>query len=131
MRIEPANLPDSAWESDSRYPVEDVASRVDDPPLAKLRRVDGEAGPSGRLPLSPNPARANVDVIFSVPVRSRVTLTLYDIGGREVVRVIEPEMMDAGRYAIDVDAGRLAPGGYLVEMTYGDRRLATKLVVVR
>jgi hypothetical protein len=60
-----------------------------------------------------------------------VSLGLFDLSGREVLRGIEPGVIDAGRYAVDIDAGRLAPGGYLVEMTYGDRRLATKLVVVR
>ena len=132
MRIEPTNLPDSPSVHDSRYPVEDVASWVNDPPpLAKLRRMEGEAGASGRLSVWPNPARGHAEITFSVPARSRVSLSVYDISGGEVLRVVEPGAMEAGRYAVDIDGGHLAPGTYLVRMAYGERQLAEKLVIVR
>jgi hypothetical protein len=131
MRIETVGIPDLPSEYTSRYPVEETAEWIEESHVGKLRRIDGETGASGRLSVSPNPANSRAEIIFSVPARARVGMAVYDISGGEALRVVEPGMMDAGRYAVDIDGGLLSPGTYLVRMSYGDRQLAEKLVIVR
>jgi hypothetical protein len=68
--------------------------------------------------------------VFSVPVASRTSVTVYDGAAHEVRRLVDGEVMEAGRYAIDLDVTGLAPGSYMVEFRYGTRRAVQKIVVV-
>ncbi|MEP7217833.1 MAG: T9SS type A sorting domain-containing protein [Bacteroidota bacterium] len=131
MRIETTALPTLTATTDSRYPVEEVSSYVDQQRLGKLSRIDGATTGAGRLSIHPNPTAGATEILFSVPERQAATVLLFDALGREITRPLDARMIDAGRYAITIDGGMLAPGTYVIELRYGENRLVEKMVVVR
>lgn len=64
----------------------------------------------------PNPVRTGSEIGFQVPVRTRVTIELYDVGGRRV-RVLASGEFAAGLHRLAWD-GHNAPGADLAGGTY-------------
>jgi hypothetical protein len=131
LRVIPDSMPTVGTAGYSKYPVNEIASWVDNPPMGKLRRIGVTTGSLARLTAQPNPSTGATELRFSVPKRDYVTVTVYDGMGREVARPVARGIMDAGRFAIDFDGTRLQPGSYLVELRTSDERVVEKLVVVR
>lgn len=87
----------------------------------------------------PNPSRSDVEIFYNVPGERgtllRASIRVYDVGGREVSRLLEG-MVSPGTGRLSWDgtrAGRgAAPSGiYFIELTAGDSRLVKKLVLTR
>ncbi len=81
----------------------------------------------------PNPIRAaqgHAHVRFSLPKAERVSLFLYDLNGREVLRVLEGRRA-AGEHVVEIATQRLRSGIYFYCLQAGARRLARKLLVER
>jgi agmatine/peptidylarginine deiminase len=64
----------------------------------------------------PNPFNPVTRIKFSVPKQSFVTLKIYDIAGREVLKVTEAQM-NAGTYSYDWNASGFASGIYFYRLT--------------
>jgi M6 family metalloprotease-like protein len=60
----------------------------------------------------PNPFNPSTTIRFSIPERHRVRLSVYDLLGREVTKLIDEEM-EAGWYSVIYNAEGLASGVYL------------------
>jgi Leucine-rich repeat (LRR) protein len=60
----------------------------------------------------PNPFNPTTTIRFSIPERQNVLLTVYDLLGREVARLVNEEL-DAGLYSVVYDGTELASGVYL------------------
>lgn len=60
----------------------------------------------------PNPFNPVTNINFSIPNSSFVKITVFDITGKEVAKLIN-ENMNAGSYTVDFDASNLATGVYL------------------
>lgn len=85
-------------------------------------------------PPLPNPVSLEAVLQFSVPVRTRTRLVLFDLSGR-VVRTLEDAVLDAGVYerrwdARDHRGERARAGLYFVTLDLGARRLTRRLVLV-
>ncbi|MDB5034085.1 MAG: hypothetical protein JWQ98_1326 [Chlorobi bacterium] len=130
MRIVPVNLPVLAAISDSRFPVAEVSGEIGDSIIGKFHRIEAVTGAAGRLSVHPNPTPGGTQIVFSVPEQERASVTIYDAMGRRITQPLDG-VTEAGRYGIDLNAGALPPGTYLVEFRYGENRLVEKLVVVR
>jgi hypothetical protein len=78
----------------------------------------------------PNPFNGGTRVSFSLPRPSFVTLTIYDILGREVRRVIDNERRDAASYDIDLDFRQLSAGVYITRLSTDDFTQTRKMVYV-
>ncbi len=76
----------------------------------------------------PNPFNGGTRMSFTLLRSSRVTLTIYDILGREVRRVINRERRTAGRYDINLDFRALSTGVYIARLTTGDVTQSMKMV---
>ncbi len=80
-----------------------------------------EAGPSdvprefALDPPYPNPFNSTASVRFALPQASRVTLTVFDVLGREVARLQEG-IMPPGYHAVTFEATQLASGVYFLRM---------------
>lgn len=116
---------------DTRFPVEETWSYIEEDVLGKVRRLDAMAGRRGRITAHPNPATAISDIVFSIPSEEFASVTVYDMNGRELLRPVEKSMMSAGRYSVEADLSALPAGTYLLELLYGEHRVATKLVLRR
>jgi hypothetical protein len=66
----------------------------------------------------PNPFNPSTTIAFELPSASDVTLTIFDLMGREVATVASG-MLSAGRHEVRWDAGRLASGMYVYRLRAG------------
>ena len=87
------------------------------------------------LPSSPNPFAQWTKIKFSLPIKSKVSLRIYDISGRLVRKLIE-ENLDAKEWSIIWDGkdeqGRATTSGvYFVKLVAGKSQLIKKLVLIR
>ena len=105
--------------------------------VSDVRVVDG-----GGLPETfslgqnyPNPFNPNTQINFEIPVRSRVTLTVYNLLGQKVATLVDKEM-PAGRYIADwnsaSDGGTIvASGVYIYKLEAGDFIETKKMMLLK
>jgi hypothetical protein len=67
----------------------------------------------------PNPFNPVTTIEYTVPVRSIVTLKIYDVLGKEIA-VIVNELKSDGKYTVKFDGGLLASGIYFYRLTASD-----------
>ncbi|MEP0549064.1 MAG: lamin tail domain-containing protein [Rhodothermales bacterium] len=78
----------------------------------------------------PNPMRERGTLTVDVPEAANVRVVVYDVLGRAVAVVLD-EAVEAGRYAVSLDASPLAPGTYLVRMTASSFAQTQRVTIVR
>jgi hypothetical protein len=66
----------------------------------------------------PNPFNPSTTIRFSILERQHVRLTVYDLLGREVTKLVDDER-EAGWYSVIFDASGLASGVYLFRIQTG------------
>jgi hypothetical protein len=76
----------------------------------------------------PNPSRGASTITYSIPVKSQVTLTVYDMQGK-VVRVLQNGERAAGKYAVTVPADLLKAGVYYYKLEAGEFKSTRKMIV--
>jgi hypothetical protein len=85
------------------------------------------------LSVSPNPARGAFTVRYDVPSQGRVSVGVYDAGGR-LVRSLRDGDVAPGRYETKLSSGTLPAGVYFVRLepsAVSRQPLAVKVVVTR
>lgn len=83
----------------------------------------------------PNPFNPTTTIPFKLVKREKVTLTIYNILGREVVTLIKGEAMDSGHYGViwdgsDYSRNFVSPGVYYYRLTNGSDDLIRKMVLI-
>ncbi|MEI8134642.1 MAG: T9SS type A sorting domain-containing protein [bacterium] len=78
----------------------------------------------------PNPVSSETTIEYSLSQRSAVTLTVYDVLGREVAHLVN-STEDAGKHAVDFDAARLTPGTYIYSLSVGGKSFEKTMVVTK
>jgi hypothetical protein len=78
----------------------------------------------------PNPVSGTTAIEFSLPAAGRAMLCVYDVTGREVVKLANGERT-AGVHRVVFDASKLAAGTYFYKLTTGDVVETKKMVVSR
>jgi len=78
----------------------------------------------------PNPFNPTTTIAFELPSTSGVTLTIYDLMGREV-DVLISETLSAGRHEVRWDARDLASGLYLYRLIAGSYVKAKTLSLIK
>ncbi len=63
----------------------------------------------------PNPFSQTTTFKYNVNTDSRITIEVYDMGGR-LVRTLEDEYKNAGAYTTQWNAGNLIPGTYIISL---------------
>ncbi len=79
----------------------------------------------------PNPFTSATAIQFDVQRQSDVTITIYDIAGREVASLLRAAPTAAGTHVIRWDAAALPGGVYLCRMEAGGQSFTGKMVLVR
>ena len=98
-------------------------------PVAVGIAESGERSAIGReLSIWPNPAHGAFSVRYDVPSRSRVSVGVYDAGGR-LVRSLRDGDVAPGRYETRLPSGILPSGVYFCTLDNGARRLSRKVVL--
>ena len=81
-------------------------------------------------PAYPNPFNPVTNINFSLPIDSEVSLSVYNLQGREVSMLIDGTM-DAGYHSIVWDANSYASGVYFVKMVAGEFVNTQKLMLIK
>jgi len=81
-------------------------------------------------PPYPNPFNNQTIISFNLSKKSNVNLTVYDIVGREIVKLAEG-IRDAGKYEVIFDGSDLASGIYLAKLEAGGYKQTQKLLLVK
>ena len=111
----------------------DCASGVFD--CDRLYKFDeeGEASPELTFEITtvyPHPVRGEGRIGYSLSESSHVRLTVYDVLGREVKRLIDAPK-EAGKHVADITTAELSSGQYLLRLEAGDRSATRTLVAVK
>jgi len=77
----------------------------------------------------PNPFNPSTTISFSLPQKSRISLKIYDILGREV-GVLANGIMNAGVYNLNFDARKLASGIYIYALKSDKGDFVSKKMVL-
>jgi hypothetical protein len=78
----------------------------------------------------PNPFNPNTTIKFELPTSSHVSLTVYDILGREA-SVLVNEKREAGAYEVKFDGSNLASGVYFYRIQAGSFVQTKRLLLLR
>ncbi len=78
----------------------------------------------------PNPFNPSTSISYSLPTRSHVTISVYNLLGQQVARLVDEEMMP-GKYSVEWKAGNASSGIYFFRMTAGTFSETKKMVVMR
>ena len=78
----------------------------------------------------PNPFNPTTTLSFAMPIGSEVSLSVYNMQGREVASLISG-IMDAGYHSVLWNADNHARGVYFVKMVDGEFVNTQKLMVIK
>ncbi len=78
----------------------------------------------------PNPFNPVTTMKYDLPFDSEVTLTVYDMLGREVVTLVN-EMKSAGRYSVTFNAAGLPSGMYFYKIKAHDFVQVRKMILLK
>ena len=78
----------------------------------------------------PNPFNPTTTLNFALPVDSKVSLSIYDLQGREISRLINSNM-HAGYHSVVWNADAQASGVYFVKMMAGEYISTQKLMLIK
>jgi hypothetical protein len=77
----------------------------------------------------PNPFNPSTTIKFDIPKTSAVRLSVYDITGKEIGRLVN-ERLNAGSYETKWNGSKFASGIYFVQLTVNNEQLAIKRMVL-
>ena len=78
----------------------------------------------------PNPFARQSRIRFAVPLPGRSRLTVYDVLGREIERLVD-QTLEPGTYEVVFDAAGLPAGPYVYRLEAAGRRVTGVMTVVR
>ncbi len=78
----------------------------------------------------PNPFNPTTTIQFSTPVTGMVTLTVFDVLGRNVATLIN-ESLSAGTYSANFDAAALPSGMYMYRLTMNNEQIVNKMLLLK
>jgi endonuclease I len=78
----------------------------------------------------PNPFNPSTTIRYSVPEASPVTITLYDVLGKEVSKVVDSPM-EAGEHRCTLSVGDLSNGVYFLRLQAGVHSDTQKIIVLK
>jgi len=81
-------------------------------------------------PPHPNPFNQSVALDFALPAAAPVKLIVYDIQGREVVKLVD-EIKPAGSYEVVFDASELSSGIFFANLSAGGINRTEKLILIK
>ena len=78
----------------------------------------------------PNPFNPSTRLDFTLPMVSRVKMTIYDISGREI-EVLADEIKTIGKHTLTWHAGKLPAGVYIARLQAGSFNQTKKMILVK
>lgn len=102
-------------------------------------------GPVGITPISsivkgydlqqnyPNPFNPSTTINFSIPNSTEVNLTVFDMMGKEVARLLNNAKLAQGTYKYDFNSGdfKLSSGMYFYKLSTSDFTVTKKMILIK
>jgi len=79
----------------------------------------------------PNPFNPSTTIAFGIPVRSQVTLIIYDLLGKMIATLVNNETMSAGSYSKQWNAAAMPSGVYFYRLQAGSFTETKRLVLLK
>ena len=79
----------------------------------------------------PNPFNPSTSIQFDLGTSSAVSLTIYDISGREASRLLDHARLNAGAHVVNFDASALASGVYFYRLESGSHNSVKKMMLIK
>lgn len=83
-----------------------------------------------RLEILKNPFIKSTSIRYSIPVKSRVSLKVYDLSGR-LAKVLVNEEKPVGSYTVNLYGKGLATGVYFIKFNAGNYKETKKLILMK
>ncbi len=78
----------------------------------------------------PNPFNPSTSISFSIPTRAFVTLSIFNLLGQQVARLVDEEKTP-GEYTVEWDAQGMSSGVYFYRIDAGSFSVTKKMLLVR
>lgn len=78
----------------------------------------------------PNPFNPSTNISFSIPKQSAVSLTVYDVTGKQVAVLVNREL-NAGDYTANFNAAGLSSGAYFYKLEAGGYKETKKMLLLK
>lgn len=78
----------------------------------------------------PNPFNPTTNINYSIAQAGFVSLTVYDMAGREVATLVN-NRMSAGEHTVNFDASNLASGVYIYALNVNGMRLTNRMTLIK
>ena len=79
----------------------------------------------------PNPFNPTTKINYELPKNNQVTLVIYDILGQEIIRLVNNDFKQAGRYTVEFNGQNYASGVYFYRIEAGSFVVSKKMVLVK
>ncbi len=84
----------------------------------------------------PNPFNPTTNIRFSLPVKNKISLTVYDILGKKVKTLISSQVFNKGSYQVTWDGTndfgqKVASGNYIYTLKYGNFQISKKMTLLK
>ncbi|TFH02044.1 MAG: T9SS type A sorting domain-containing protein [Calditrichales bacterium] len=83
-----------------------------------------------RLTNYPNPFNADTRIIYRIPFRSAVNISLYSLTGQKVTELVN-SLHTAGTYEVALSGAKLASGTYILKLDANDRVASRKILLLK
>lgn len=107
-------------------------------PILTMSLITGQDPLSNEIPAGfklnqnfPNPFNPSTVINYELPKISSVSLIIYDLGGKEISRLINGDVKQAGRYSIQFNSANLASGVYFYRLTADNYSESRKMLLVK
>jgi hypothetical protein len=92
----------------------------------------------GILPLAvsmsqnyPNPFNGSTHLTLGLPFEATVSVSVFNVLGEEVKRILDPERRQAGTYSVELDMSGFPTGVYFCRLSLEGRSLTQRMVYLR
>ncbi len=79
----------------------------------------------------PNPFNPKTNINFDLPEEGKIKLIIYDILGREIIRLVNNELKTAGKYTVEFNGTNLASGVYFYRLEANKFAQTKRMVLVK
>ena len=79
----------------------------------------------------PNPFNPITKINYQLPKDSKVSLVVYDILGREMIKLVNNEFKNAGSYTLEFNGQLFASGVYFYRLIANDYVKVKKMVLIK
>jgi hypothetical protein len=78
----------------------------------------------------PNPFNQSTVITYSIPARTAVKLTIYDLQGKQIATLVD-NFQESGTYSVPFNARFLSSGVYLYRLNSGSENITKKMMFLK